>query len=100
MNAIVRCFIEIIFLIYADDTTVCVSNVDTVQCISIMNQCSSHVYRWLYMNELSLNVSKPNYVKFNRRKQINLNVLPSVTLCSTRRIRRPRPLGRTLSGIK
>ena len=47
MNDIVRCTIELNFLIYADDTTLYVSGVGISQCISIMNQGLSHVYRWL-----------------------------------------------------
>ena len=45
MNDIVRCTNEIKFLIYADDTTPYVSGVDSAQCISIMNQRLSHLYR-------------------------------------------------------
>ena len=79
MNDIFRCSIELNFLIHADDTALYVSGVHIGQFISIMNQGLSHVYRWLYMNNLSLNVYKTNNVIFNRRNQINLNVLLSIT---------------------
>ena len=80
MNDIVRFLIAINFLIYADDTTPSVSGVDIGQSISIMSQCLTHMYLWLYINKTRLNVSKTNYVKINRSKQINLNVLPSINL--------------------
>ena len=80
MNDIVRCSPELNIQIYADDTTLHVSGVRIGQCISLMNQGFSHVYRCLYMNKFSLNVSKPRYAIFNRGDQINLNVLPSITL--------------------
>ena len=80
MNDIARCSIELNFLIYADDTTLYVSGVDIGRCTSIMKQGLSHVYGWLYMNKLSLNVSKTDYGIFNRRRQINLVVLLSITL--------------------
>ena len=72
MNDTVRCSIELNFLIYADDTTLYDSGVDIGQCISIMNQGLSHVYRWLYKKSSSLNFSKTKYVMFNRRKEIYL----------------------------
>ena len=75
-----RCFIELKILRYADDTTHYVSVLDIGQCISIRNQGLSHLYRWLYMNKSSFNVTKTNYVIFNRRKQINLNASGSITL--------------------
>ena len=43
MNDIVRCSIELNFLIYADDTTLYVSGADIGHCISIMNKGSSQV---------------------------------------------------------
>ena len=55
MDDIVRCSIEINFLIYTEDTTLFVSAVDLGQCVSIMNQHFVHVYHWLYMR---LNVSR------------------------------------------
>ena len=83
MNDNVRCSSETNFLTYANDTTLYVSGNDIGQCISIMNECLSPVYRSLNINKLSLNFSKPNYVIFNRRKHINLNELPSITLKNT-----------------
>ena len=88
MNDIVRCSLELNFLLYADDTTLYVSVVDSGQCRYIMNQGLSHVYRWLYMNKLSLIFSKTNYVVFNRRKQISMSVLPSISLKNVALVRK------------
>ena len=66
MNDIVRCSIELSFLMYADDTTLHVSGVDTGQCTSIMNQGLSHVYRWLYSHSNSNFISCNNYYKQNK----------------------------------
>ena len=60
MNDIVRCSIELNFLIYDDDTTLFVLGVVIGQCISTMHQGLSHVCRWLSMNKLCLNISKTN----------------------------------------
>ena len=68
LNDIVRCSIDVNFLIYADDTTLFVTGVDNGQCISILIQSLFHVYRWLHMNKLSRNVSKTNYVISNGSK--------------------------------
>ena len=47
---------------------------------SVRKQCLSHVYRWLFMNKLRLNVSETNQAIFYRKEPIILIVLSTVTL--------------------
>ena len=61
--------IHLHYQIYVNDTTHYISAVDIRFCISILNECFSNVYRSLFIDKLSHDVSKTNYIIFHRRKK-------------------------------
>ena len=80
LNDIVSFSVETNYSIHANSTTVHVLDADIGQCLSVMNNSLSHMYRWLFINKLRLCVSKTIFVIFHTRKQTNLNILLSITL--------------------
>ena len=69
MNDIVRCSDKLKFILYADDTNICVSSPQLEDSINCLNGELEKVSNWLASNSLTLNVSKCHYVIFRRRKQ-------------------------------
>ena len=56
-------------LLFADDTSVNYSHTDPVSLISVLNNESSNVYRWMKANKLSVNITQTNYVIFKSRNK-------------------------------
>jgi hypothetical protein len=52
---------------YADDTTVLLSNKNFNDLIACTNTELMLVYRWFYNNKLSINLAKTNYLVFSLR---------------------------------
>ena len=69
MNDIVRCSDKLKFIMYADDTNICVSSPQLEDSINCLNGELEKVSNWLAINSLTLNVSKCHCVIFRRRKQ-------------------------------
>ena len=71
INDIANVSSVLFFLLFADDTTVFCSGKNIDDLINIVNREMQKLIIWLYVNKLSINTEKTNYILFSLRKKIN-----------------------------
>ena len=66
INDIYRCSAKLQFILFADDTTIVYVGNDWSEVSTVVNQELSILSNWFKVNQLSLNLTKTNYIAFNR----------------------------------
>ena len=61
---------KLFFLLFADDTNIFVNGKDLNTLVKILNAELIKLINWMYVNKLSVNVLKTNYMIFSLRKNI------------------------------
>jgi hypothetical protein len=62
-------------LLFADDSSIFLSNTDQGYLISTMNAELEKINIWMKTNKLSVNISKTNYIIFRpKQKSISMNL--------------------------
>ena len=61
---------KLFFLLFADDTNIFVNGKDLNTLVKLLNAELIKLINWLYVNKLSVNVLKTNYMIFSLRKNI------------------------------
>ena len=81
------------FILFADDTTILLSNRSLHTLFEIVNKELAKVNEWLKVNKLSLNINKTNYIIFrNTKNQLNSHQI-NVNNYSINRVNSTRFLG-------
>ena len=73
------------FILFADDTNLFCSDVNLVNLIIAVNNELEKLCIWFAMNKLSLNVTKTNYMIFNKRKKVS-NLSVKMNNCNINRV--------------
>ena len=58
------------FILFADDTSIFMSHRDPFILQTILNEELIKISNWLYMNKLSINISKTNFMMFTKKNII------------------------------
>ena len=73
INDIVRCCLNVKFVLFADDTSVFFTDRDLNSLFNRVNTSLADITKWLYSNKLTLNKEKSQYILFSRRNLESLN---------------------------
>ena len=93
VNDIYRCFEQLSFILFADDTNIFYQHKDINVLIETLNNELKKVNLWLQANKLSLNIKKTDVIIFKtRRKKID-NIIVKINYTEIKQVESTKVLG-------